>query len=340
MQTPVVDLHEDVSSYYLSHGWGLGIAGFNVDLEGREADIPKYLKGNVRLVFASVFPGITTFEPEKSAKLEKLYGRWIPTLTFRTPQTMVFEHLKVYYKLVEVYKELELIEDVESVERVFRNGKIGFLLHLEGAEALDSPEDLKILYRLGIRSIGLTWNYNNKYGCGCMSAKDYGLTPEGEELIKEANRLGIVLDLAHASKNTVVETIRASKKPVVISHTNLAKFVNSPRNVDDEVLEELYNSKGVVGISAITPLIRQGGRANIDDLVKNYTYVYERFGGEILAIGTDFLGLAGIPPPEGFESIDKVRVLLEKLKDSGVKDSDIEKIAYANVLRVLVESIE
>lgn len=338
VKIPVIDLHEDVSMYYFSYGGGAGLADFNKDEKGREADIPKYKKGNVRIVFASIFPGVFTFEPKESEALEKLYGKWIPAITFRIPQPLIMEHFKIYYRLAEVH-DISIINNYKDVDRALNSEGIAFLLHLEGAEAIDSPYDLLLLYKLGLRSIGLTWNYNNKYGSGCSSKKDYGLTPEGEELIELANRLGIIIDIAHANKSTAIEAIEVSKKPLIISHTNIRKFVDTPRNIDDEILEAVHDNKGIVGLSAISPLIKAKKRPTINDLIKHFMYVYERFGADNLAIGTDFLGLLGIPAPKGFESIDKVQYLLEKLKQQGVKESDIEKIAYKNALRVLRENL-
>ena len=333
---PVFDLHEDLSNYFLYHGGGQPLGDLRRDIPGREADIPKYLRGGVRLVFASMFPGLETFNPEESRRLEELYGRWIPAVGLRVPQSTLFEHFSIYYRLAETYPEFTLVGSVSDVERVLTGeGGIGLLLHLEGAYALDKPYDLVLLRRLGLRSIGITWNYNNQYGAGCLSRKDYGLTPEGEELVRTANRLGIIVDLAHASSRTAIEAIEVSSKPVIVSHANVRAIVDSPRNVDDEVLEALHRNGGVIGVSAIGPLIARKPRPTLEDLVQHFLYIYERFGPDILAIGTDFLGLLGLPAPEGFESIDKIQVLLERLKEKGLSDGDLEKIAYRNALRVI-----
>ncbi|MCC6015346.1 MAG: dipeptidase, partial [Desulfurococcaceae archaeon] len=136
-----------------------------------------------------------------------------------------------------------------------------------------------------------------------------------------------------------IEAIEVSSKPVIISHANVRAIVDSPRNVDDEVLEALHRNGGVIGVSAIGPLVARKPRPTLDDLVQHFLYIYERFGPDILAIGTDFLGLLGLPAPEGFESIDRVQVLLEKLRDRGLGDSDIEKIAYRNALRVIAANL-
>jgi len=340
MKPPVIDLHEDVSAYFIYHGGGEPLGDFSKDIPGRDVDIPKYIQGNVKLVFAAIFPGVETFRPEESRKLEEIYGKWLPAVGYRVPQTIVFEHFTIYYRLAESYEEFTIVETVSDVEKVLgENRKVGLLVHMEGAEAIDDPYDLVLLKRLGLRSIGLTWNYNNKYGSGCGTKKDFGLTPEGEELVRMANKLGIIIDLAHASKKTTLEAIEASSKPVMISHANVRKFVDTPRNVDDEILEALSRNKGVIGLSVIGPLIAKKPKPSLDDLVQHYLYIYERYGADIIAIGTDFMGLLGLPAPEGLESIDKIQSLLEKLMSKGLSDSDLRKIAYENALRIIKSNI-
>jgi len=336
---PTIDLHEDISIYFLTHGSGEILGDFNKDLSGRDADLPKYKRGNVRGVFAAIFPGVESFSPAESAILEKLYGVWLPATKFRSPQSLLWEHISIYYKMSEVYG-IRIVESLNDIERCLSGQEICFILHLEGADAIDDPYDLVILKKIGLRSIGLTWNYTNKYGTGCAAKKDLGLTDLGEELIKTANRLGIIIDLAHASKKTIIDTLEISKKPVIISHTNIRKIVDSPRNIDDEILELIHKNQGVVGISAIGPMISNKLKPTIDDLIKHFVYVYERYGADILAIGTDFLGLLGLPAPEGFESIDKLPQLYQKLREKGFSENDIEKIAHKNILRVLKNNFE
>ncbi|AFH42891.1 exopeptidase, family M19 [Fervidicoccus fontis Kam940] len=332
---PIIDHHEDVSSYFLYPGEGGAPYGnFGEDIPGREADIPKYKRGKVRCVFSAIFPGIETFRPEESKELEKIYGKWLPATGYRVPQALLWEHVSIYYKLSDAYK-IKIVERVEDVESCIKEERLCFVLHLEGAEALDEPYDLVLLKKIGLRSIGITWNYVNKYGTGCGAKKDTGLSEMGEELVKMANRLGIIVDLAHASKKTSVEAIEISKRPVMISHANVRKLIDRSRNVDDELLELLHKNGGILGFSVIGPLISNRPRPTLDELVDHVMYVYENYGAENIAIGTDFLGLMGLPSPEGLESVDKLPNLLEKLAEKGMNDSDVRKVAYENSLRLM-----
>lgn len=338
---PVVDLHEDISTYFMLHGGGYRLADFSLDVDGRDADIPKYLRGGVRLVFASIFTGLETFDPSISKTYYELYNMWVPGITFRGSESALLEQLRIYYRLVEHHGELRIVAGYADVEKVLGDSsRVGLLLHLEGAEPLADPYDLKILYMLGVRSIGITWNHCNKYGCGASSRKDYGLTDEGEELVRTANKLGVIVDIAHASRRTALDALAIARKPVLISHANLRRFIDTPRNVDDEVLEALSKNGGVIGISCIGPLIAGGRQATLEDLVEQYLHLHQTYGSHIAAIGTDFLGLIGLPAPRGFESIDKVVNLLAKLKERGLGDRDVERIAYENALRVIKANLE
>ncbi|MEM3229502.1 MAG: dipeptidase [Fervidicoccaceae archaeon] len=331
---PSIDLHEDVSAYFLYHGGGAPLGDFSEDIPGRDADIPKYRKAGVKIVFSAIFTGIESFSPEESRALKELYGSWMPATKYRVPQSILWEHISIYYKMAEAYG-IKFVETYEDAERCLKEDVVCFLLHMEGAEPIDEPYDLVVLKKLGLRSIGITWNYQNKYGTGCTSKKDLGLTSDGEELIRTANRLGIIVDLAHASKRTVMDALSASKKPMIISHANVRKIVDRSRNVDDEILEMLYKNNGVLGISAIGPLISNKQRPSMEDLINHFVHVKENFGTDILAIGTDFLGLLGLPAPEGFESIDRLPNLYSKLSEKGFDDKDLKKIAFENVMRVL-----
>lgn len=337
---PVVDLHEDIALYFMTHGGGQPYADFLEDAEGRDADIPKYRRGNVRIVFASIFPGLETFSPSETERAKKLYGRALPGILVKPSTEVVWEQAKVYHRLAEAYG-LSIVERASEAESLLASGewRLGLLLHLEGADPLAEPYDLKLLYRLGLRSIGLTWNYNNRYAASCTSRRDYGLTDMGEELVKLANELGVIVDLAHASKQTVLDAASISKKPVIVSHAAARRLVDSPRNVDDEAIEAVAKTGGVVGVTAIPTILRKEGSATIDDIAAHVRYIAETFGDRYAAIGTDFHGLAGLPAPEGFKSVDRVQQLLEKLADMGLGDAALRRIAYENALRVIEENL-
>ena len=319
---PVIDLHEDISAYILESE--RAVKPFNVDTE-RHVDIPKYGRGGVVLVVGAVFPG-----EHKYVGGERVRGT-----VFRCSQQRVLDHIATYYRLVKEFSEhLYLVEHRDELLRVEYGKGTGILIGLEGAYPLDDPWDLELYYKLGVRLIGLTWNIENRFAASCISKRDYGLTGSGEELVDIAERLGIVVDLAHASRKTMLDVLSIASRPVVISHACIYKLKAHPRNVDDEVLEELRRNHGVIGITFVSEFLGEGD-VGVDTVVEHIMYVYENFGVDIIALGTDYLGTSRLP--KGLEDIGKIQVLFKELLDKGLSHEDIEKIAWRNAYRVLLE---
>ncbi|MEZ0248571.1 MAG: dipeptidase [Thermoproteus sp.] len=302
----IYDLHEDIAHYYF-----VGRRSeFDVDEVGRQSDLPKLKRAGVELVFTSVFPiSYSSLGASPAGSKE-----------------ISLEMFKIIYRLA-IRHGVTIVEKATDLSR----GGLKFLILLEGADALDEPEDLLLYYKLGLRAIGITWNLDNKYGASCMTRRDYGLTAYGAELVELANKLGVIIDLAHASKNTALDVLHISRKPVAISHANIAAVYKTNRNVDDEVLEALKRNGGVIGLTAIPSTI--GGDGSVKDLVRHALYVKETFGAEILAVGSDALGVDRMA--KGLESIDKLPVFFDLLRDAGFSENEIEGIAYKNAKRVI-----
>lgn len=335
MSYPIIDLHEDIA-YYLMFSGSLeaGVEDFDKDSPNRQSDLPKLLRANVKVVFASIFPIHTTYNPEVSERLSRGYGSgsfqaYTPALSKLT----ALEMIKVYYRLARKFSDkLTIIRSVDDVDRALQSdGKVSLLMAIEGADSLEDIYDLEIYRELGVRSVGITWNFDNRYGASCFTRKDYGLTDEGEDLVKLANELGVIIDLAHASKNTMIDVLKVSRKPVVISHANSMAINKHIRNVDDEVLELLHKNNGVIGITMIPSTI--GSKANAEELAKHIIYIYEKFGPEIIAIGTDFLGIERTP--DDIRNVAELNRLINILINKGFNEDAIRKITYENAYRVI-----
>ncbi len=319
---PVIDLHEDISAYILESE--KTVKPFNVDFE-RHVDIPKYGRGSVVLVVGAVFPG----------EYKYVGGERVRGTIFRCTQQRVLDHIATYYRLVKEFPEhLYLVERRDDLLRLEESKGTGILIGLEGAYPLDDPWDLELYYKLGVRVLGLTWNVENRYAASCMSKRDYGLTGSGSELVDIAERYGVVVDLAHASKKTMLDVLSIASKPVIISHACIRKIHDHPRNIDDEVLEELKHRNGVIGITFVADFLGKG-EVGVDRVVDHLMYVYDNFGVDILAIGSDYLGTSRLP--RGLEDIGKIQLLFKKLLEKGLSREDVEKIAWRNAYRVFLE---
>jgi len=147
------------------------------------------------------------------------------------------------------------------------------------------------------------------------------------------NEYGIIIDLAHSSHNTMVDILSLSKLPVVDSHTNYNGVREHKRNIGDDIIELLSKNGGVMGFTLIKSTIADDDY--LYNLARHIYEVYSRFGPDVLAIGTDFFGT---DPPHPLTRIDRLILLYEKLLDMGIKESDIEKLAWKNAYRVFKEN--
>ena len=361
MRPCLIDLHEDIAFYYMSGGLGLrfGVEDFGLDLENRHADIPKFRRANVRLVFAPLAPLSNTVQPGRARHLAEMYQSKVhaTVLTANSAKSVALEQMKIYYNLLKMHgRGLVLVESRRDLTRLFetcgrsveKNGeddgakgrrartmplRTGLLVALEGAEPLEDVDDLDLFWRLGVRSIHLTWNFDNRYSASCMSKKDYGLTGEGEALVERANALGVVLDLAHASRDASIQTLAMTRLPAIFSHANSRAVREHVRNVDDDELELLRKARGVIGFTNIATTIAE--KADVGALADHIMHVYDRFGPDILAIGTDFFGTSDLPDTEGLEDVTRFPNLWRELSRRGMKRDDIAKISYRNALRVI-----
>ncbi|NON61423.1 membrane dipeptidase [Acidianus sp. RZ1] len=272
---------------------------------------------NNAVIFASIFPHVNTVN-EISDYLSEKYGH---------PSKASSPLFQVFLEQVKFYLYLErkgLVTIVRSRKDLDKDG-IKFILSLEGADVLTDPYDVYILKELNVLVLGLTWNYDNKFASSCMSKKDYGLTGEGEELVRIANDLGIILDLAHASKRTVIDVTSSSKEPVIASHTNVKALKDHVRNLDNEEIDAIVKTKGIIGVTAINSTLSD--HPSIQDLVNHAKYIGDNFGWDSVAFGSDFLGID--ETPKGLEDVTKVKELSSLLGDRS------EEVLWNNPMRIL-----
>jgi len=209
-------------------------------------------------------------------------------------------------------------------------------MHIEGCEALGEPEDLRVFFNLGVRSIGLTWNYDNKYAASCLSAKDYGLTGEGEALVSYANKLGVMVDLSHASPKTSTDTLHYSESPPFFSHSNPTAIQRNKRNITDASIRKAGKRGGIVGLTFIRSCI--GAPFTPERLAKHAKHLFEVGGESLPALGTDLLGMGSTPV--GLENISKVGTLRKALRGAGLSAHQAEALLNDNAYRFILRHAE
>ncbi len=330
----VVDLHEDIGYYYMMGG-NADIRPYDEDVKGRHADIPKYNKVGMKLVLGSIFPLVGGLSKRKIDAMQKMYGTWGTSASLASPRDVAIELVKIYYALEELYpKSLKIVRTTEDIESL--GGKTGIVLHIEGCEALGASEDLRIFFNLGVRSIGLTWNYDNKFAASCMSTKDYGLTGEGEVLVAAANKLGVMVDLSHSSPKTSSETLAISDSPPFFSHSNASTEQKSKRNISDALIKKTGKRGGIVGLTFIRSCI---GKPFTPERITDHAKHMIRLGGEALpALGTDFLGMRSTPV--GLEDVSKLGRFRRALKGAGLTTKQTEGILNDNAYNFIFKRSE
>lgn len=234
-----------------------------------------------------------------------------------------------------LHRSVQRIEGPGDLEIARREGRLGALLALEGAEPLQgSVELLEIFALLGVRALSLTWNRRNHFADGVgESGSAGGLTRAGRKLIRELSRRGIVLDLAHLAPASFDQALELSERPPLVSHANAGALCSHPRNLGDGQLKALAARDGVIGLSFYPYFITGRPEASLEQLLDHFVHVAGLVGVEHLACGSDFDGIE--ETVTGLDDATSYPVLLEGLRQRGFRPAEIELIARGNVERLL-----
>ncbi len=239
------------------------------------------------------------------------------------------------------YRELEAHGDaiglalsVDDILTLKNEGKVAAILAIEGAEAIGTElANLRILYRLGVRSIGLTWNERNTIADGVGESRSGGgLTRFGVDVVKEMNRLGLLIDVSHLSEASFWQVLEETSQPVVATHSNAIAISNHPRNLTDDQLKALRDNGGVTGINFAKGIL-DPDHTSLDRVLDHIDYIIDLIGVEHVGIGSDYDGI-GVTP-EHLEDCSKYPNITGGLLSRGYSHEDIKGILGGNFLRVM-----
>ena len=241
---------------------------------------------------------------------------------------------------------MRVVRTAEELASCLRGGVLAAVLHFEGAENLGpDPGALEELYEMGLRSLGLVWSRPNAYGHGVPfefpASPDTGpgLTEAGKELVRECNRLGVLLDLSHLNERGFWDVAGLTEAPLVATHSNAHALCATTRNLTDGQLDAIRDSDGMVGVNFAVASLREDGRDEEDTplktVVRHVDYLVERIGIGRVGFGSDFDG-AKVPREIGDAS--GLPKLLGALRDRGYDADALEKLSHANWVRVLRET--
>ena len=294
-----------------------------------------------------------------------------------TAVTTTLEQIDIVHRMMRRYPEtFELALTADDVERIFKKGKIASLIGMEGGHSIDnSLGALRMFYRLGARYMTLTHSKNVPWADSCTDTPaNGGLSAFGEEVVREMNWLGMLVDLSHTSPDTMLDALRVTQAPVIFSHSSARALNDVPRNVPDNVLQLLPKNGGVVMVTFVpgflspkvtawnklqtdeenrlklqlptdAEAVKNGvaawtkanpaPRATVADAADHIDHIRKIAGIDHIGLGGDFDGITSVP--EGLEDVSKYPTLTAELLRRGYKDDDIRKILGLNVLRVMRE---
>lgn len=263
-----------------------------------------------------------------------------PLYTRRTADELA----KTLYRLeTESEGALKITRTVGEIETCLRDGVLAAVLHFEGAENLGpDPGALESLHGLGLRSLGLVWSRPNAYGHGVPfrfpASPDTGpgLTDAGRQLVRECNRLGVVIDLSHLNERGFWDVAKLSEAPLVATHSNAHSLCPSTRNLNDRQLDAIRETDGMVGVNFVVAFLREDGREEVDTpietIVRHVNYLIDRVGVDRVGFGSDF---DGAKMPRELGDVSGLPKLLAALREQGHDKATLKKLAHENWLRVL-----
>lgn len=287
------------------------------------------------------------------------------------------EQIDIARRVIERYPKFQFATTVEDVRAAHRQGRVASLLGMEGGHAIEnSLGALRAYYDLGVRYMTLTHNVNLDWADSAAKPPQHGgLTPFGEEVVLEMNKLGMLVDLAHVSDDTMDDALRVSKAPVIFSHSSARAICDVPRNVPDSILKRLPENGGVVMVTFVAgfidpavakiqvPAMAEVGRRAQGKSVEEAEKIAEEVMGKLKlpktsiakvadhiehirkVAGVKHIGLGGDYDgnsdwPVGLEDVSSYPLLFAELIRRGWSDEDLTLLAGENVLRALAKAEE
>lgn len=293
------------------------------------------------------------------------------------PARFALEQIDLIRRMVERAPKTELARTAADVERIRKRGRLASLIGIEGGHAIEnSLGALRQFHDLGVRYLTLTHaNTTDWADAATDSARHGGLTPFGEEVVREMNRLGMMVDLSHVSAETMRDAIRVSEAPVIFSHSSARALADHPRNVPDDVLRLLPENGGLVMINFFSGFTepraaemsremfnvqrefreqfpgnaaaadsaydawRQANpipRGSVATIADHVDHMVQVAGIDHVGLGSDFDGVTVLP--EGLEDVAAFPNLTAELLRRGYSERDVRKVLGGNVLRVMREN--
>jgi membrane dipeptidase len=316
----LIDTHNDVTSRTVD---GFDIGPRNTSDRPTHTDLVRMKEGGIGAQFFAVYVASGYVNGNHSAN--------------RTLQMID----TVRHDIIARYpNDFVLATTAAEIEAARNKGKIAALMGIEGGHAIeDSLRLLRDYYALGVRYMTLTHSNTNNWAdsSGDMTRSDVqhhnGLTDFGKDVVREMNRLGMMVDIAHVADKTFWDALDVSKAPIFSSHSSCRALADVPRNMTDEMIVALAKKGGVIQINFSCGFLKVGSKPTVQDVAAHIDHVKQIADVDAVGIGSDFDGIGCAP--EGLDEVSKFPNLTRALLEKGYSAEDIRKIYGGNLLRVM-----
>lgn len=280
---------------------------------------------------------------KKSDYMLQVFASYVDLGSNNKPLQSCLSYIDLLYDEVEKNKDdIGIVYTYEDILKNIENNKMSALLSIEeGGVCKGNLSLLRNFYRLGVRMMTLTWNYENElaYPNGHFYDKEKnerkGLKEKGFEFINEMESLGMIIDVSHLSDDGIYDVYNNTSKPFIASHSNARSVCSHQRNLTDDMIKKIGERGGLIGVNFYSSFLNNNYKfsdiSKIEDIINHIKYISNIGGIGCVGIGSDF---DGIDCPLEFENSSKMQLICDEMKKSGFREEDIEKVFYKNALRL------
>lgn len=280
---------------------------------------------------------VTLPRMQEANMLMQLFAIYLPQSIQAPTLNHIVEFISLFHQKINSEPGIHWVKSVHDLQQCHAVSKIGAMLTLEGADAIQGNlAHIKTLYELGVRCLGITWNYANWAADGVMEPRQGGFTIRGKELIHMCNEIGMILDVSHLTERAFWDLNEETSRSFIASHSNAYHICKHPRNLRDDQMESIIQTNGRIGITFVPYFVKQSTEVKIHDILHHIDHICSLGGQQHIVFGSDFDGIDQWIT--GLEHCGKYKVLYELLCKH-YKESEVKGFLYENWTRFFEQNL-